>query len=88
MWIHGVHIVISFHFNEAPQPSAVTGVEGNITDLILPAVGDVVEHRNASGVPFRGRVTDRIFRYNLPRGDAILQGDISVQLCLDRTTIH
>ena len=86
-WVYDVRIVLSFRSNSEPEPSAVTGVEGEVTDLILPAVGDVVEHRNASGTPFRGKVTERIFSYNLPNGHGV-QGGISITLCMDQTTVQ
>ncbi len=83
-----MQIVISFQFNGESQPSAVTGVEGEVTDLILPGVGDLVEHKNAAGIPFRGRVTDRIFTYKLPNGHQVVGGAIFITLCMDGTTVQ
>ena len=82
-----MHIFVLFHFNHEPGPLAVTGVEGDVADLLLPAVGDIVRHRDLEGKPFEGKVTDRIFEYDVKHGVAIT-GAIAVTLCLDRTRIH
>ena len=82
-----MHIYVLFRFNNEPGPIAVTGVEGDVTDMILPCVGDIVEHSDSFGEPFRGKVTDRVYRYELAAGRAI-NGAVSVTLCLDRTTVQ
>lgn len=82
-----MHIVIFFQFNNEALPIATTGVAGEVCDLLLPSVGDLVQHSDAGGKPFQGKVTDRIFTYNLPAGDAI-DGMVSVTLRLDPTTIQ
>ncbi len=82
-----MHIFVLFHFNHEPGPLAVTGVEGDVTDLLLPAVGDIVRHRDADGNPFKGRVTDRIFDYDVKQG-VNTNGAITITLCLDRTRVH
>lgn len=83
-----MHIVVSFQFHGDKGPSAQTGVEGDVTDLVLPSVGDVVEHRDAAGAPFRGRVTERLFKYDLPNGTAVMRGMVSITLCMERTLVH
>lgn len=83
-----MRIVLLFQFNGEREPSAVTGVEGEVTDLLLPSVGDVIEHRDAAGLAFRGRITDRIFKYEMPNAEFVLGGAISITLCMDRTTVH
>ena len=46
-----MHIAVLFKFNHEEAPVAVTGVEGDFTDLILPFVGDVIRHRDTKGNP-------------------------------------
>lgn len=81
-----MHIVVLFQFNHESEPSAATGIEGDVTDIILPAVGDVVEHSD-SGHPFTGKVTERKFKYAMPTGEDV-GGSVIVTLCLDRTTVQ
>ena len=81
-------ISITFRFNDDPSLSAVTGVEGDIADVLLPSIGDVVEHVTAAGVPFSGRVSDRVFRYDLPNSSVVSGGSILITLHLDRNVIH
>ena len=82
-----MHIIVLFKFNHQEAPVAVTGVEGEVADLLLPSVGDLVLHSDSVGEPFQGKVTDRIFKYDIPVGHAV-SGTIEVTLCLDRTTVH
>ena len=82
-----MHIIVLFQFNHEDKPAAVTGIEGDVTDILLPIVGDLVRHNDSAGVPFEGKVTDRIFSYELPAGNAV-DGAISVTLCLDRSLVH
>lgn len=82
-----MHISVSYRFNHEETPAAVTGVEGDVTDLLLPSVGDLVRHRDERGDLFEGKVTDRIFEYDIRHGVAV-DGAISVTLCLDRTVVH
>ena len=56
------HIFVFTHFNHEETPAAVTGIKGKVTDLMLPCVGDKVQHRDVSGAPLNGKVTDLIFR--------------------------
>ncbi len=81
-------ISISFQFNGDHAPAAVTGVEGDIADILLPSVGDLVEHVNAAGVPFSGRVSDRVFRYELTNSQDAGDGSIRITLHMDRTIVH
>lgn len=80
-------ILISFKFNHEDAPTAVTGIEGEVHDVLLPCVNDIVEHRDAYGNPFRGKVTGREFSYALPPGVGVT-GSVTVTICMDRTTIH
>ena len=48
-------MIISFRFNHEDELTAETGVEGDVTDILLPAVGDVVDHRDINDVPVRAR---------------------------------
>ena len=82
-----MQILVSFHFNHEESPVAVTGIEGDVIDILLPSVGDRVSHNDSAGTPFSGKVTERIFKYELPNGLQIA-GRISVTLCLDRTAIQ
>ena len=82
-----MHIFVLFNLNGEPGPAAVTGVEGQVTDLLLPFPGDVVHHRAADGRFFTGKVTHRMFSYELPDGQAI-DGAVSVTLFLDRLPLH
>ena len=78
-----MHITVLFQFNHESDPAAETGIRGDVTDILLPFVGDLVRHAD-SGHPFQGKVTDRIFKYDVPVGQDI-EGSITVTLCLDRT---
>ena len=82
-----LHIFVLFRFNHEPGPTAVTGVEGDVTDLLLPAVGDVVRHRDAEGSPFEGKVTSRMFEYDMGQGNAVT-GAVAVTLWMDRTVVQ
>ena len=82
-----MHIFVLFHFNHESEPIAVTGVEGDVTDILLPSVGDLVRHRDSKNNAFTGRVTERIFEYTIRRGMAV-EGAVAVTLCLDRSVVH
>ena len=82
-----MRFVIDFRFNGDGLALAVTGVDGEISDVLLPSVGDVVEHRDDGGRPFRGRVTERVFNYDLEHGHSV-GGTIAVTIYLDRMVIH
>lgn len=81
-----MRIYVEFHFNNEEKPAAVTGVEGDIADILLPNVGDLVSHSD-SGKPFTGRVKDRLFSYDISEGIGI-SGSVTVTLSLDRVPIN
>lgn len=81
-----MRIYVEFHFNHEEKPAAVTGVEGEVTDIILPDVGDLIRHSD-SGHPFVGKVTERTFSYNLSEGVGI-NGSVTVTLSLDRVEVN
>ena len=83
-----MHIFVRFHFNHETSAVAITGVEGDIADILLPSVGDFVKHTDSAGLSFEGTVTKRIFNYELPDGRDIISGTIVVTLCLDRIAVH
>ena len=88
----GTHmrIAILFHFFDSPQPSAVTAVEGDITDMMVPVLGDTICHRDAEGQRFRGVVVGRHFDYSLasdPEGGQV-DGSITVTLTLSRLQLN
>ena len=78
-----VRITLQFVLNGNTTPAAVTGVDGQVTDLILPSPGDYVEHRDFDGEAILGRVTRRSFRYLLSDGDNV-EGEVAVVIWLDR----
>ena len=82
-----LHIFVLFQFNHEDSPAAVTGIEGDVADILLPCVGDIVQHSDSTGMPFEGKVTHRIFRYDLAAGSA-LSGAIAVTLWLERTVVQ
>lgn len=82
-----MRIFILFHFNNEPAPVAVTGIEGDVTSILLPSVGDLVRHSDVEGRPFEGKVTERQFVYDIPHGMAV-DGVVAVTLCLDKTIVH
>ena len=87
LWEGSLRITLYFQVNNEPDACAVTGAEGDVTDLILPNVGDVVSHRDVTGKPCLGRVTSRLFTYDLPDGDQV-DGAVTVMLSLDRLPLH
>ena len=78
-----MRISILFHFSDESQPAAITEVEGDVTDVLVPLMGDTVCHRNVEGERFRGQVIGRHFDYSLANG-ALTDGRITVTLSLDR----
>ena len=82
-----LRIFVLFKFNHENAPAAVTGVDGDIIDVLLPSVGDVVRHRDTQGSSFQGKVTNRICEYDLQQGLAV-DGTIAVTLCLDRIAVQ
>lgn len=77
-----MRITLEFVLNGRNAPSAVTGVEGAVTDMIVPSPGDFVEHRDLEGNTILGRVTRRSYRYLLGKGDEI-DGEVIVLIWLD-----
>lgn len=78
-----MRIQVFFQFMDQKRASACTGVEDGATDLLMPQKGDLVTHKDVMGNPFCGRVTERTFAYDLPRGEEV-QGTISITLLLER----
>ena len=82
-----MRITAQFHFNDSDSPAAVSGVFGPVTDLILPCVGDIVRHRDDHGIVFMGKVTDKLFSYDITDG-ANVDGDVTVTVSMDRMPIQ
>ena len=82
-----MRITVNFQFSDQSNPAAVTGVIGAVTDLILPCVGDTVRHCDEDGVVFMGRVTDRLYSYDLADGVNV-DGDVTVTLSMSRVYIQ
>ncbi len=77
-----VRITLQFVLNGRESPSAVTGVEGPVTDLIVPAPGDYVEHKDFDGNSILAKVTQRSYRYLLSEGETA-DGEVAVIIWLD-----
>jgi hypothetical protein len=79
-----MRIAILFHFFNQSEPSAITVVEGAITDVLVPLLGDTVCHRDAQGARFRGAVVGRHFDYSLANDaeGGEIDGTITVTLSL------
>ncbi len=82
-----MRIVVLFQFQDEPTPAASTGVEGAVTDFILPCKGDLVRHRDFSGTPVLGRVQERIYLYDIASGVDV-EGTVSVTVVLDKVAVH
>ena len=82
-----LRILVRFQMNNEAEVCAVIGVEGEVTDFILPSVGDIVSHRDVDGKPCVGRVTERMFTYAMPNGIEV-DGTVIVTLLLDRSQVH
>jgi hypothetical protein len=82
-----LRIIVHFQLNNEPDACAVTGIEGDVTDFILPSVGDMVSHRDVDGKPCIGRVTERMYTYAVPNGIEV-DGTVTVLLSLDRAPVH
>ena len=78
-----MHIAVVFQFEGDANPSAVTEVEGQITDMLLPTPGDTVSHINLEGKRFEGEVLRRHFDFSLEDGLDI-SGVVTVTLTLKR----
>jgi len=82
-----MRIQVYFQFITESQPSAFTGIEDGVTDLLLPSKGDLVTHRDVTGRAFTGVVSERKFSYDIPEG-ADVNGSVTVTLFLDRPRAH
>jgi hypothetical protein len=82
-----MNICVLFHFHDQEEPSVSTGVEGNVTDLLLPSVGDIVRHRDTAGNMVLGRVSERTFRYDVCDGFDV-NGSVVVTLTLNKLQVH
>ncbi len=78
-----MHIALLFHFYDEAEPAAVTEVEGAVTDVLVPLLGDTVSHRGFDGLRFRAQVVGRHFDYSLADGAGI-DGTITVTLSMQR----
>lgn len=82
-----MRISILFQFYDESRPAAVTEVEGAISDILLPEVGDTVCHRDLDGRRFRAHVLGRHFDYSIDEGEDV-DGAISVLLSLKRLEVE
>ena len=78
-----MHIAVVFQFDGNGTPSAVTEVEGQIADVLLPETGDTISHTDLYGKRFEGEVLKRHFDYSLDDGMDV-GGSITVTLLLKR----
>ena len=85
-----MRIAILFHFMHEPELSAVTVAQGEMTDLLLPALGDTVSPTDFEGSRFRGSVVRRHFDYSLAQGHSgeEVDGTITVTLSLGPANIN
>jgi hypothetical protein len=85
-----MRIAILFHFFNEQEPSAITVAEGEITDMLVPLLGDTVCHRDARGDRFRGAVVGRHFDYSLANDleGGEIDGTITVTLSLSRLQMN
>jgi len=72
---------IVFHFHDERRPAAVTEVEGEVTDMLLPGVGDTLSHADLDGSGFLAQVPGRHFEYDLEDGEDV-SGRVSSILSL------
>lgn len=82
-----MRIVVHFQLYDQNTPAAVTGVSGPITDFLLPSVGDMVRHCDDHGAVFTGRITDRLYSYDIT-GGVNVNGAVTVTLSMDRIMAH
>ena len=82
-----MHISVYFHFNDQDSPAAVTGVSGSVTDLILPCVGDMVRLVDDHDAVFLGKVTERLYSYEITNGLDV-NGTVTVTLSMDHVPIQ
>lgn len=79
---------ISLHFvwNGERTPAAVTGVEGDVSTILLPDPGDFVEHHDVEGRTISARITHRVFRYGLANGVSPA-GEVIVVLGMEKVRL-
>ncbi len=82
-----LRITVLFHFTDEADPAAVTAVDGDVTDLMLPGLNDTICHNDFSGRRFRAKVVGRHFDYRFAIGEEI-DGAITVTLSLARLQSH
>ena len=82
-----MRISVHFQFNDEAEPAASTGVEGAITDFILPSNGDLVRHRDVQGALVLGTVMQRIYVYDLANGLDV-DGMVTVTIMLQKVRVH
>ena len=82
-----MRIAVQFHFNDQDEAAAITGVSGDVSDIILPCVDDLVRHRDKDGVVFVGRVTSRLYSYDIPDGNEV-SGVITVIISMNRLSLQ
>jgi hypothetical protein len=70
-----------------PESATITGVEGAVTDLIVPSVGDFVRHHDRDGRPFLARVIRRFYSYSIADGEDV-DGSVTVTLELEKMMFH
>lgn len=63
-----MRIIIQFQFEDETTAAATTGVQGDVTDFLLPCSGDIVRHCYEDGRPFVGQVIARTLSYDVPSG--------------------
>ncbi len=85
-----MRIAVVFHFHDEQSPAAVTEVEGAVTDILLPGVGDTLSHRDLDGRRFQAQVIGRHFDYSFDQGEDV---DVSISIVLSmkrlpETPIH
>jgi hypothetical protein len=78
-----VQIYARFQFSDEPEAAATTGVAGQVSDFILPCVGDFVSHQDIKGEKFLGKVLERHYRYTMSDGSDV-DGSVAVTLILER----
>lgn len=82
-----MQIFLCFRMEDDREPTTITGVEGAVTDLIVPCVGDFVQHCDKAGRPFVARVIGRFYSYSIPSGEDV-DGSVTVTLDLEKMTVH
>lgn len=82
-----MRITVHFLFNDQDKPAATTGVCGAVSDFIVPGVGDMVRHCDDGGAVFLGRVSDRLYSYDITDGVNV-DGDVTITLSMSRVPIQ